>query len=550
VLVRVPPLFTQRVSALLLGLLICLQIAAPVRAADWQYRVRPGDTLWDLAARHMKPTVDWRRLQAHNRVADPYRLPPGTRLRFPVEWLRIQPREAVVMALHGDVRVRLRPDAPPVPATHGMRLPIGALLETGEDASATVEFADRSRTLVMSNTRVEFDRLSAYGATGMVDTRMRLQRGRTSNQVTPARGPASRFIIETPSATSSVRGTRFRVASESDDAGAVTEVLEGQVSVQADRTRLDLPGGYGVHAGASAGVPPTAQSLLPAPRFESAPSEAHGGAEFAWAALSGAERYRVLVGHLAQPDALQLERVTSAPQIRLPALPPGEYLIAVRGIAASGLEGVDATHPLRVLPGPPAPLALRVSDANGQVARPRPRFGWAEIEGAADYRVQIARDAGFGDLVEDPGPQRATRFRAARDLAPGLYYWRVGARDADGNQGAYSRAERFEVVPAPARELQMGDDERILRWQAEGDGTRYRVQVARRADFAKPAIDRMLDAPQMDLRDLGAGRWHVRVQAIEPDGYAAPFDTPQTIRLPCRWCKVGAAAAGLLLLAL
>src|SRR5690606_2617272 len=90
--VRFIPFLPRPVVLLLLCLLVCLQTAAPVRAAEWQYRVRPGDTLWDLAALHMKHAVDWRRLQAHNRIADPYRLPPGTRLRFPVEWLRVQPQ--------------------------------------------------------------------------------------------------------------------------------------------------------------------------------------------------------------------------------------------------------------------------------------------------------------------------------------------------------------------------------------------------------------------------------------------------------------------------
>ncbi len=537
------------IAALLFCLLVCLQTAASVHAAEWQYRVRPGDTLWDLAALHMKRSVDWRRLQAHNRIADPYRLPPGTRLRFPVEWLRVQPQAAVVVALHGEVRVRAKPGAAPAPAAEGMRLRIGAVLETGDDASATVRFADGSRTVVMSGSRIAFDQLSAYGATGMVDTRMRLQRGRASNQVTPARGPASRFIIETPSATSSVRGTRFRVAAGADDAGATTEVLQGRVSMRADGARVELSKGYGASAGAP-GERPKRQALLAAPRFASPPAEAHGAAEIAWTALPDAARYRVLVGQAAQPDALVSERVVSEPRIRLPALAAGEYAIAVRGIAASGLEGIDANHRLRILPGPPAPLALRVGDANGQVAMPRPAFGWAEVEGAADYRVQVARDADFADLVVDAGALRKTRSRTPQDLAPGVYHWRVAARDAAGNEGPYSAAERFEVIPAPPRELQVRKDERILRWQAADDGSRYRVQVARRADFTRPVIDRVVDAPELDLRELGGGRWHVRVQAIHADGYAEPFDPPQTIRLPCGWCKGAAIAAGLLLLTL
>ncbi len=535
---------------LLFCLLVCLQTGASVRAAEWQYRVRPGDTLWDLATRHMKRAVDWRRLQAHNRIADPYRLPPGTRLRFPVEWLRVQPQAAVVVALHGEVLVRAGSGAPPVPAAQGMRLRIGAALETSGDASATIRFADGSRTLVMSGSRIEFDQLSAYGATGMVDTRMRLQRGRASNHVTPARGPASRFIVETPSATTSVRGTRFRVAAGTSEAGSITEVLEGLVSVSAKGRWIELSRGYGASADAGAAGTPQPQPLLPAPRFASPPAEAHGAPEVAWAPLPGAERYRMTVGEAGQSDVLLFERVVSGDRARLPALAPGEYVVALRGIAASGFEGIDAEHRIRILPGPTAPLALRVADADGRVAVPRPRFGWAEVEGAVDYHVQIARDAEFRELVEDARPLRKTRFRAPRDLPPGVYHWRVAARDDEGNAGPFGAAERFMVVPAPPRDLQVRDDERILRWEDAGAGNRYRVQVARRADFARPAVDRMVDAPRLDLRELGGGRWHVRVQVVHDDGYAEPFDAPQTIRLARGWGKIGAAAAALLLLTL
>ncbi|MGO4781452.1 LysM peptidoglycan-binding domain-containing protein, partial [Lysobacter sp. 2RAB21] len=43
--------------------------------------MRPGDTLWDLGARHLKTGINWRRLQEHNRIVDPYHLPPGTSMR-------------------------------------------------------------------------------------------------------------------------------------------------------------------------------------------------------------------------------------------------------------------------------------------------------------------------------------------------------------------------------------------------------------------------------------------------------------------------------------
>ncbi|WWW34981.1 FecR domain-containing protein [Stenotrophomonas rhizophila] len=205
--------------------------AFPLLAQDWTYRVRPGDTLWDLGSRYLKPSVPWQHLQSHNRVSDPYRLPPGSQLRFPVAWLAVQPVPARVLALRGPVQVGDAARGGLRDVIEGELLTIGQHLVTGADASVTLVFADDSRLQLRENSRLRLDQLSRYGHTGMVDTRVRLQQGRTSNRVTPATGPASRYIIDAPTATSSVRGTVFRVSAGGDGRSAATEVLQGKVQV-------------------------------------------------------------------------------------------------------------------------------------------------------------------------------------------------------------------------------------------------------------------------------------------------------------------------------
>lgn len=106
----VRPATTRRWAALrLCGLLVGLSLgcvpAAEGRAEEWLYRARAGDTIWDLARRCLRDPKDWPRLQALNRIDEPRRLPGGTVLRFPVDWLRLDEVSARVTALHGDVAV-------------------------------------------------------------------------------------------------------------------------------------------------------------------------------------------------------------------------------------------------------------------------------------------------------------------------------------------------------------------------------------------------------------------------------------------------------------
>lgn len=526
---------------------------APASAQDWSYRVRPGDTLWDLGAKHLKAGINWRRLQEHNGISDPYHLPPGTRMRFPIGWLRVEPAKARVVAVRGAVSWLASERAPIQLASAGLRLGIGTRLETGPGASATLEFADGSRMTVQDNSAVVFDELSSYGATGMVDTRMRLQRGRATNRVIPAKGPASRYIIETPSATSSVRGTRFRVSAGDDGAPDATEVLEGKVQVGAQRGQVLVTPGYGSVAGRGA-APSAPIALLPAPRLDAAATRLDQlPAQVAWDAVPGAAGYRVEVVRDDAPEELLFEQATADTRLRIDDLPPGRQRLLVRAVAGNGLGGQDLVQAFDVAAGPAPPLTLAPLD--GQTLHlPKPRFAWAKVEGAAGSRVQIARDAGFAEPLLDENV-RGLRWRPERALEPGGYFWRVASRDGEGRLGRFGNALPFQVSDAPVdpglEPPQAAQGKLTLRWQRGEPGQRYRVQISRKPDFSKLLLERVVDEPQIELDRPGGGAWQVRVQTIEDDGYAAPYGPTQEIRLPCRLCyAAGGAGALLLLLAL
>lgn len=521
------------------------------QAQEWNYRVRPGDTLWDLGAKHLKAGINWRRLQEHNRIVNPYHLPPGTRMSFPIGWLRIEPAKARVIAVRGAVNVLASDSAPAQLVSEGMRLGIGSRLETGPGASATLEFADGSRLMVQDNSRIVFDELSSYGGTGMVDTRMRLQRGRTSNRVIPAKGPASRYIIETPSATSSVRGTRFRVSAGNQGDGDATEVLEGKVQVGAQRRQVTVLPGYGTVAAAGA-EPAAAMALLPAPTLSD--SDTHLDqlpARVAWTPVPGAIGYRIEVVRDDAPEVLLHEARVDTAQARIDDLPAGRQRLLVRAIADNGLSGRDSERVFTVNDQPLPPLTI--SPLDGQtVHQPKPRFEWARAADAEHTRLQLAREPGFEQPLIDT-EVKGQRFRPEQPLAAGDYYWRVASRDRDGRIGRFGNALPLQISDAPLdpglEPPQAAQGRLTLRWQKGEPGQRYRVQVSRKSDFAKPLLEQEVDVPQIELDRPGGGKWYVRVQTVEDDGYAAPYGPAQEIRLPCRLCY-GAGAAGALLLLL
>ena len=86
------------------GLLLAMVLATTTaQAQEWLYTVRPGDNIWNIATDYLANMNHWPKLQALNGIADPERLPPGTKLRIPIAWLKTRPTVARIVSVHGKV---------------------------------------------------------------------------------------------------------------------------------------------------------------------------------------------------------------------------------------------------------------------------------------------------------------------------------------------------------------------------------------------------------------------------------------------------------------
>ena len=468
--------------------------------------------------------------------------------------MRIRPVPARAIEVSGSAVV-IRADGQRAALAPEMPLYSGDAVETGANGSASVAFADGSTVLLAANARMLFDRLASFGATGMVDTRLRLERGRARPNVVPRRG---RFELWSPALQVTTRGTEFRV--ESADAGATgrVEVTESEVDATQATTVL-VPEGTGTVARAG-GPPEPPRPLLPAPVVGS-PAAALRRLPVRVAAqpVAGASGYHWEVGPDAAFRRLLDESTMPDPVLDLTDLPDGSYTLRVRAVDASGLEGYDGIGQVQIDARPEAPF-LMVPTPAAVLRQERPAFTWAQPSGATAFHVQISASATFETVLVDAVAPVGRSFDSTVALPPGTYSWRVATRLADGEEGPFSDPQQFVLRRPPPRltpeRPDMSAAVTVLRWPvAPESNVRYHAQIARSAEFGTILSEHTLDEPQLSLPRPAPGSYWLRVRVLEADGFEgefgeaqsfdvqAPVEPPPAPPRPRRWLWLLPAAA-------
>ncbi|HEX5394652.1 MAG TPA: FecR domain-containing protein [Rhodocyclaceae bacterium] len=499
-------------------------------AGDWIYAIRPGDTLITIASDYLTKPHDWPELQTLNKVPDPKHLKPGSTLRIPLEWLRQGAAVATVIHIQGEA-IRVSGNASS-PLKAGDTLATGEGLKTGEASNVTLRFFDGSRLLIAQNSRIALPRLFQYGRTGMAKTTIRVLEGSVDTQVTKQHGPVADYRIESQALNLGVRGTNFRVGVESNGL-THSEVQTGLVQASAEKARgVALKAGFGTLASPGKG-PAAPIALAPAPALQGLPKRIERlPLRFNWPAQPGAVKWRAQVFADRNHDVMLLDGLFDA-AAKWADLPDGTYYLRVRAVTANGLEGLNAEHEFTVAARPEAPLALAPQD--GKQAHGSPTlFRWAKPVDAASFHLQIATSADFAKPLFDQAGLTDTEHKV--DLADGDYVWRIASVTASGRHGPFGDAHPFKQRPIPATpsaaQSEVDSDAVNFRWSAGEPGQTYHLQIARDAAFTQLVEDRTLPKPAYRLPRGEGGRFFLRMQTLDSDGFAGPYSQAQEIDVP------------------
>jgi hypothetical protein len=535
------------VVALLLACLSTATRAADIDGGDFIYRAKQGDTLIGLSQRLLARPGDWPTIQRLNAIREPRRIPIGTEIRIPFALLRAESIDASVVQAVGQARV-LRAGGAAEALAPGASVRAGERIATGTDGYVTIQLADGTLLRVQAATEAQLETSRRYPSVGFFASAWRLVRGRVDTLVTQLTGGAPQFEVRTPQGVLGVRGTEFRAAADVERNETRGEVLSGTVTAAGKSGSQSISAGFATTIDARGEVAAPV-ALLPAPDLSALPAlQEKVLVRFTAPSVPGAAGYRAQVSRDAEFQLIVGESRIESGDLRFADLDDGDYFLRVRAIDARGLEGADAVHRFRLQARPEPPLPTAPAPGERRAAADI-ELAWTRNPAAARYRLQLARDAAFAQPLRDE-TVAATQL-VLRDLAPGVYHWRLASVRGERDQGPWGDPLQFDLraLPAPLAAPKVGAHDVRLSWSGL-PGQRFDVELARDREFEQiVAADTVGDTSAV-LPHPGPGTYYVRYRAIDPDGFVGPYSAPQSLVLEAQCLVdgtgrcVGAAGGG------
>ncbi|MDO8179538.1 MAG: FecR domain-containing protein [Undibacterium sp.] len=537
--------FSSLSSCLLLSIL--LSFSGNVSAEKWrgqpgEFNITPpdityyalqGDTLSSIALRFTDKVSNANLLGKRNKIANDRTIPVGSAILIPLELMPEEASEAKVVALAGNATLRKKEGADTAIAI-GDILTEGSHISTGKNGFLSLALPDASRISIPSNSQVSLAKLRMTKYTKSPRTEINLQQGRIESTVTPLSANKGRFEVTSPLATAGVRGTHFRVGVNEN--GIANEVLTGAVAVGNKKKPNDLliPSGKGnIISNTAIGK---AVDLLPAPALSgNFQLQEKPTVQFGIAKMADAHAYRAQIALDGKAQDIVMEGRVTGENIKLDGLDDGQYFVRITAIDAIGLEGLPVTQAFTLKARPEPPFSAQ---PKAKLRADSVDFVWTEASDAKAYRLQVASDAAFQQLMIDQADIPTVQYHADK-LANGSYFWRVATiaqKNGKMDQGPFSDPQTFHLMPPQAMNpvKDTGDNTLSFNWPSE-PGQKFLVQIATDAAFSAIYLARELDQPQISIPRPEAGAYFIRVKATDADGYVGAFSATQKVTIFTRW---------------
>jgi hypothetical protein len=503
------------------ALFVQASFANEQQAEEWHYTLRPGDNLQKVSQGFLNRQHTWTDLIRHNKIEQVSSLASGSIIKIPMHWLKYQPRPAKVKSLTGSAQIKRASQTTFKVLKTTMQIRVGDELATRE-GNVLIEFADGSTVRLEENSNLVFNKLSHFGKTGMVDTRLRLKKGSLSTEVTPL-VKGSRYEITTPSAVAAVRGTKFRLVSE--DQATKIEVIEGSVDFSGPHGKTIVSAGQGARI--KKGSARIEHNTLPdAPKPLFADSKIRDlPTKLSWQEQPTADQYKVQLTDNNKQDQLVKSAKTSKPELELQHIENGEYDLSMRSINGKGFEGIDSVTKLSIDIATEKPTLLAPLDRS-IIESLNPKFIWQLNDKSILGKLQLSKDRDFNLIVTKFDFNLKKEIKLKKPLMPGTYYWRVLSMAEDSEQiesDVRSFSIRGKLSPVKILSVNYVDSQVGLFWKKIDNAQGYILQVSDTKEFKTILKEQTIGKAKAHLRLSPGKHYYARVKGISADLFTSEF---------------------------
>ena len=214
--------------------------------------------------------------------------------------------------------------------------------------------------------------------------------------------------------------------------------------------------------------------------------------ELRWQPDPAAAGYQVQLDNNGNFSSPVFDVIVPAGNSAVPAEPlaDGRYFWRVRSLdAENNPDQWSRRFRFTVDTEAPGYPVLRAPRDGATTRDSTPRLTWRKVRGASAYRVDVATDAAFSNLVVNSAEVKPSNFTPLSSLAQGMYYWRVQAGDAAGNWSGWPPEYRSFVIalqraPADGHTFTNGNAKPTrFTWQRMPGALNYQLQVAADSAF-------------------------------------------------------------------
>ncbi|MEA1927609.1 MAG: FecR domain-containing protein, partial [Candidatus Auribacterota bacterium] len=229
----------ERILGIILGGVLAVGIFPGEILAEetFSFAVRDGSTAQTLSRDYLNKPDDWKKVVEYNDL-----LKPGQIIKVPAELIKTGGKAFFSEVCCGS-NVIVKPAGTDnlITARPGLIIEKGDYISTGLNSGAEITFANGDKAVIRQMTRLIFAPYSDEKPTNL----LKIFSGKVISLIKKTKNRDVRYEIQTPTAVSLVRGTRFRTKVD-DDGETKFEVLQGVVEVETDSDDITLRENFGV----------------------------------------------------------------------------------------------------------------------------------------------------------------------------------------------------------------------------------------------------------------------------------------------------------------